>query len=90
MAAKKIAQQPLHELLREARVALGLSQEMLASQIGTNQSTVSGWERDETCPDLPMLATLAGVLAVPRDALVDAALDYAARYEAGRTNRRGS
>ena len=48
--------------IKEARTALGLTQEALAEALGVVPQTISKWERDESQPD-------AAVLPAPADAL---------------------
>lgn len=46
-------------LVRDARVAAGLTQQQLAARLGTKQSVVSRWERGL---DVPRVDTLARIL----------------------------
>ncbi len=46
-------------MIRDARVASGLSQAALADRLGTTQSAVSRWERGH---DEPRLSTLESIL----------------------------
>ena len=45
--------------LREARLALDLTQEELANIFGINANTLARWERNETGPQAPGMLSLA-------------------------------
>src|SRR5699024_94045 len=62
----------LGALIRERREAVGLSQAAVAAQLNVGQQTVSGWERGRSRPRLGMLTSLAQILAVEEDPLLDA------------------
>jgi transcriptional regulator with XRE-family HTH domain len=55
--------------IRAARLAAGLSQQQLATILGTHQSAVSGWERG-LAPRAYRLPQIAAALGVTVDALV--------------------
>jgi len=62
---------------------------MLARELGLSQSTVSGWELDETSPSLYELEQLAKRFRVDLyTVLIPASLDYAHRFRQGKTRRR--
>jgi transcriptional regulator with XRE-family HTH domain len=65
----------LSEKLRTIRVALGLSQNGMLRKLGldetTIRSTISGYERGEREPPLPVLLEYARAANVYIDALVD-------------------
>ena len=57
------------ELLR-LRKAKGVTQEMLADQLGVTAAAVSKWEKNYTLPDLLMLSALADYFEVSTDELL--------------------
>ncbi len=61
----------LGENIREARLALSLSQEELGEKLGLAHQTVSKWERDESMPDASLLPALSDLLHVSLDRLFD-------------------
>ena len=52
----------LGEMLREAREAQGMTQEMLAYHIKMSRSAISNWERDEAQPDFYLLYQISELL----------------------------
>ncbi|NLO85048.1 MAG: helix-turn-helix domain-containing protein [Clostridiales bacterium] len=50
--------------LRQARLALGYTQEQLAEQIHVSRQTISNWENDRSMPDYSVLKPLAEVLGL--------------------------
>ena len=52
----------LGEMLREARGAQGMTQEMLAYHIKMSRSAISNWERDEAQPDFYLLYQISELL----------------------------
>ena len=52
----------LGEMLREAREAQGMTQEMLAYRIQMSRSAISNWERDEAQPDFYLLYQISELL----------------------------
>lgn len=54
------------EVIREARLAAGLSQAELAKRAGTNQSAVSFIERGQRIPDVAIAARIADAVGAPR------------------------
>jgi len=54
-----------------ARKAAGVQQRDLANQIGVSVSTLSAWERDITAPDANALRSLADILRVSADVLLE-------------------
>lgn len=52
-------------LLREARLAKGLTQKQLAEQIHAKHNSVSNWENDQNRPDPDTIEYLCGALEVP-------------------------
>lgn len=59
--------------IRAARIAAGISQGELARRMGTTQGAVSQWEHGITQPSTGRLKTLAEVLAVTVDELLEGA-----------------
>ena len=55
--------------IKEARAALGLTQEGLAEGLGIAPQTVSKWEREESLPDAALLPQLADALGMSLDRL---------------------
>lgn len=56
---------PLHEQIRKAREAAGLSQQGLAEAVGIKeQSAISRWESGEHAPTVDALQRLADALGV--------------------------
>ena len=52
----------LGEMLREAREAQGMTQEMLAYHIKMSRSAISNWERNEAQPDFYLLYQISELL----------------------------
>ncbi len=59
------------EKLKEARKKAGLTQEELAELIGISRAAVAKWETDNGLPDIENLKTVAGLLDVSIDYLLD-------------------
>jgi transcriptional regulator with XRE-family HTH domain len=78
----------LAEKLLQIRLALGLSQNEMLRQLGLSEgyirSTISGYERGEREPPLPVLLRYAEVANVYVDALIDDRLGLPARLPARR------
>lgn len=62
MSPRKTPEEAFAEALREARVAVGLSQEALAHEAGRHRTYVSQLERGMKSPSLKTLFLLAKVL----------------------------
>lgn len=60
----------LGTLISEVRKQNGMTQLELARQMGVTDKAVSKWERDLSCPDINSLPTLAEVLGVPIEDLM--------------------
>ena len=60
----------LHDNLRRARQARGLTQSALAAQLGVSDRAVSRWETGAACPDVTLLPQLAMLLETSADALL--------------------
>jgi len=63
-------ERPLRTILRDARVAAGLTQEDVAERLGMSQSAVSTWESGAAVPGRGTIARLADLLPVDRDELL--------------------
>ena len=63
----------LGEKIREARRKCGFSQEQLAEKMSVSRSAVAKWETDKGLPDVGNLKTLARLLQVSVDHLLDEA-----------------
>lgn len=78
----------LAEKLLQIRSALGLSQNGMLRQLGLSEeyirSTISGYERGEREPPLPVLLRYAEVANVYVDVLIDDRLDLPASLPAKR------
>ena len=51
-------------IIKAHRNRLGISQGMLAEQVGVTQQTISKWERDMASPSPDMIVTLAAIIGV--------------------------
>lgn len=60
----------LGERITSYRKKKGLSQELLAQQLGVSRQSVSKWERDESMPEAEKLPALAQALGVSLDVLL--------------------
>ena len=58
------------ERLKEARQALGLTQEQLGFELDVTKSTVSAWENGREVPSFRLLVDMKHVLGVSLDGLV--------------------
>ncbi len=52
----------INEIIRERRLAKGLTQEQLATFLGVTAPAVNKWEKGTSYPDITLLPTLARVL----------------------------
>ena len=68
---KEVITMTFGEKLREARKAAGLSQEQFAEKLSVSRSAVAKWETDKGMPDVNNLKTLAQLLDVSLDYLLD-------------------
>ncbi len=58
------------EQIKEARKALGLTQEQMANQLGISRQAVSNWENDRNLPDIEMLINMACTFHLSLDELI--------------------
>ncbi len=56
-------------IIREARVAKGLTQGELAQQLGIKNTTISNWEKDRSQPSSDKIEQLCSVLDLTPDVL---------------------
>ena len=54
----------MHEIIRNRRRELGLTQEQLAGKLGVSAPAVNKWERGNSYPDITLLPVLARTLRV--------------------------
>jgi transcriptional regulator with XRE-family HTH domain len=80
MARDKEPTSPLGHIIRDARLRKNLSQGVLGEKVGVARQTIGEWEAGKPDRSVPpqKLRALAGVLDVPFDALLDAAMERAA------------
>ena len=57
--------------LKKARKNKGLSQLQLAQMVNRSKSTITSWECDDRQPTMPMIKTLASVLDVSAEYLLE-------------------
>ncbi len=57
-------------VIRDQRVAAGMSQEELASKVFVSRQTISNWENDKSYPDVQSLDIIAGIFGTSIDELV--------------------
>ncbi len=60
----------LHEIIREKRKALELTQEQAAARLGITASAFNKWERGISCPDITILPALARLLETDLNTLL--------------------
>ena len=53
---------PMNTVIRQRRLALGMTQEQVADRLGVTAPAVNKWEKGGTCPDVALLAPLARLL----------------------------
>ena len=52
----------INEIIRERRLAKGLTQEQIANYLGVSTPAVNKWEKGTSYPDIVLLPTLARLL----------------------------
>lgn len=67
----------LGQNIAAARRKVGLSQELVAADLGVSRQTISKWETDETLPDIHQSKQLADLYELTLDKLVSFDLDVA-------------
>ena len=60
----------MKDIIKSKRLALGLSQENLANQLGVKRTTVSQWEAGRNTPKTKMLQEIAKALKCSTDDLL--------------------
>ena len=60
----------MHEIIRNRRRELGLTQEQLAGKLGVSAPAVNKWERAGSYPDITLLPVLARTLGVDLNTLL--------------------
>lgn len=61
----------INEIIREKRVAKGLTQEQVGSYLGVSTSAVNKWEKGISYPDITLLPALARLLDTDLNTLLD-------------------
>lgn len=61
-------------LIRRLRTSLGMTQLELGTRLAVSDRTISKWERGLGCPDISLVAPLAGILGVTTESLLTAEL----------------
>ena len=57
-------------IIRQARLACGMTQKQLAKRLGISDKAVSKWERGTGLPDVSLLLSLAEILDIDLRALL--------------------
>lgn len=63
--------QPMGDLITQLRKAKGMTQKELADKMNVTDKAVSKWERNLSCPDINSLPTLAEILGVSVEELLN-------------------
>lgn len=71
----------MSELIVKLRKEKGLTQRMLAEELGVTDKAVSKWERGISCPDIALVAPLAKVLGVSTGELLAGELEQNTKDE---------
>jgi len=58
------------EVLKQARAAIGLSQEEIAERIGVSRQTISNWENGRSYPDISYVMAMSNIYNVTLDSLL--------------------
>ena len=66
----------MHEIIRNRRRELGLTQEQLAGKLGVSAPAVNKWERAGSYPDITLLPVLARTLGVDLNTLLSFQEDF--------------
>lgn len=64
------------ELLKEARLQAGMTQEKVAEAIGVSRQSISNWENDKTYPDVINVIALSELYQVSLDYLLKGSKNY--------------
>ena len=60
----------IHQIIREKRKALSLTQEQIANSLGVSTPAVNKWEKGITYPDITLLPPLARLLKTDLNTLL--------------------
>ena len=77
----------LGTMIAELRKQHGMTQLELAEKMGVTDKAVSKWERDLSCPDINSLPTLAEILGVSVEELMQIKKEAAAEEEAPKVSK---
>ena len=83
MEMRRWSMRTMGEVISGQRKEKGMTQAELAAKMNVTDKAVSKWERDLSCPDVNSLSTLAEVLEVPVDELLNAKKHDAPKSKAG-------
>lgn len=72
---------PIGENIKRLRIEAGLTQRMLAYELGVSIQAVSKWEQSRSYPDLDLIPKIAQLLGVGIDALFEFAGSSAGEKE---------
>ena len=72
---------PIGENIKRLRIEAGLTQRMLAYELGVSIQAVSKWEQSRSYPDLDLIPKIAQLLGVGIDALFESAGSSAGENE---------
>jgi len=75
------------ERVKELRIAVGLSQQEVAQQLGIGQPSYADWERRNVAISAEQVRRLAAILAVPVEDLFKASGEKAKRGPTGRAKQ---
>lgn len=56
--------------IKQRRIELNMSQEVLAEKIGVSRSAISNWEIERNYPDLQLIVSISEILDIPLDTLL--------------------
>jgi transcriptional regulator with XRE-family HTH domain len=71
---------PLHQYLREKRLAAGLTQRDLGNLLGYKPQFITNWERGASSPPARTLSKLVKVLKIPEDELLGILTEQSVTY----------
>lgn len=60
----------INEKLKQARIAVNLTQEAVAEKVGVSRQTMSNWENGRSYPDIVSIITLSDVYGMTLDSLL--------------------
>ena len=59
----------MYEIIRQRRLAKGMTQEQVAAALGVTAPAVNKWEKGTSCPDIALLPALARLLGTDLNTL---------------------